>query len=233
MKKQVQKIFLIIILFYSCQLSTKKQISFNPEKSMVLAINFNCRDGEEIIIYDENKKPYLTIILSTNDSENDKLIFISDTLLFSDYERYKEPIISKNNFNPLCFFPEYNISYFEANKINDNGELKYLIKLSEIKLGYISLNRNINIENWSDFLLNKSINGDEMEVFDKPTEVSKSKNVNLKELDYNYTIIKVENDWVQVKCNDECGGNCPNFNAIGWVRWRKDGKIIVNLGYIC
>ena len=50
---------------------------------------------------------------------------------------------------------------------------------------------------------------------------------------YNYFSVEINGDWLRVQCDDNCDG-CPENEIIqGWVRWRKNDKLLIKIGYFC
>lgn len=50
-----------------------------------------------------------------------------------------------------------------------------------------------------------------------------------------YIPIKIEGDWLKVKDNKVCfpGPDPLKEVLIGWIRWRKDGEVILDVRYLC
>jgi len=50
---------------------------------------------------------------------------------------------------------------------------------------------------------------------------------------YSYEVIKLDGDWLQVRCWSDCEG-CPDGRVItGWVKWKDEDKLLIELYYIC
>lgn len=53
--------------------------------------------------------------------------------------------------------------------------------------------------------------------------------------DYTYISVEIKGDWLKVRDDKDCyPGEEPSKKIIeGWIRWRKDGKIIINVAHSC
>ncbi len=53
-----------------------------------------------------------------------------------------------------------------------------------------------------------------------------------------YCVIEVKGDWIKVRldCNEDptpCNQMECNSSAIGWIRWRKDNKLLIQCSFLC
>ena len=50
---------------------------------------------------------------------------------------------------------------------------------------------------------------------------------------YSYTVKKILGDWIFVECLKTCE-ECPKGkNLLGWIRWKRDKVLLVDLFYFC
>ena len=142
---------------------------------------------------------------------------------------YTEPSSSKLKDDILAYYPEYYIIHFQANIASDS---LYRVKIKgQDKL--IKKGRFMEYISWPEYILRfYAITDDSNPLRDIPAV---SGNI-LKGLNYEalgFICTEISGDWVKVKCFKECEG-CPGGKEIsGWLRWRKNGKVILKQKYTC
>jgi hypothetical protein len=126
------------------------------------------------------------------------------------------------------FDPEYDMMYFDCKGVN-NG--KYLVIVNDsIKL----------IDSSSTFVVFQTIQEHILSSYISLTEKSPLRKINSDTssiidnyLNYWYIPIKIKDDWLKVKCFKDCEG-CPESGVFeGWVRWKNNGELLIELFYSC
>ena len=125
-----------------------------------------------------------------------------------------------------AYYPDFGVFVMDAKKIGDfeyevvvNGEWK------KIK------NKNLYYCDWNIFIKNLIIK------LPKNVNLYSKRNVQSKKVSSNkieiYNVLEVNGDWIKVECNSKCE-NCNKQKTFqGWVRWKKDNKLLVDLYYVC
>lgn len=190
---------------------------------------------DSLQILNKDETSYLFLKKINNDSINVKIFenkLIGENIkklesifpfYFYDNKKYNIPL--PQNFT-RAYYPNDGVIVIDANKINNkyfeifiNGEWKF-IKSTTLKY-----------KNWESFLkqtfIKLSVNN----------RIYIKKNLNSKELiypnDISFKVLKVRGDWIKVECNDICE-ECNSPKKIrGWVKWKSDKILLINIVYIC
>lgn len=133
----------------------------------------------------------------------------------------------------LCarqFYPEYGIAHFDCLAVDDEY---YIVTFGDGpgKTKKIAKDKNkFEFRTWSDYILKSKI------AFEPGQDKILTSPSGRDELKINTRIsllpLKVDGDWVQVKCDIDCS-ECPAQDIIGWMRWRENDRLLINLGVIC
>lgn len=137
-----------------------------------------------------------------------------------EYDYYNQ------NFNPLAFHPDYSllalkVSGIEKNKyeviVNENTRLKKYIKKEESFLEY---------ENWEEHILNVYAIDFDAEHNPLRKEPNKQANQIPYISDNFYRPRRIEGNWLQVTWKEK-----QNTHS-GWLKWKEDGKLLIELIYL-
>lgn len=125
------------------------------------------------------------------------------------------------------FYPEYDI--FVADCIGKkDGKFKILVNGS---VKYLPDNNMVDFKTYEDYILSNYV-----ALTDKsPLREDKSEKAPIipSYLESNYVPIKIKGDWLKVKCDLNCEG-CNNGKYFeGWVKWREDENILIEVYYVC
>lgn len=144
------------------------------------------------------------------------------------------------NFSPRAFHPDYYLlilSYAGEDKeryevvVNEETHLTKYFKKSDDALKF---------EAWEEHLLNTfSVDFDK-----KANPVRDAPNGNIKTVKYrkgaeygeieHYDAVEVNGDWLKIEWEVEWDAkNQPTRTESGWIRWRKDGMLIIAVSELC
>jgi hypothetical protein len=125
-----------------------------------------------------------------------------------------------------AFYPDYDIVIFDANKKANFYQI--FINGQEKKINF---SEGLKYLDWNEFIGKVYVGVTQK----SPLKVSKDKNADVVQnfKQYYYEVIDVKGDWIKVQCWKDCGG-CPVDKKIeGWVKWRDENKLLLDLYYIC
>ena len=188
-----------------------------------------------------------TEIRSDSSKYNGVLLLYSDSLqmdnesfnIYNQDNSVFSTIASKNGNEPssdklkgkiLAYYPDYYVIHFDAEKLSDGV---YKVKVgSGSKI--IRATKYVEFLSLPDYILKFFVTTTAANPLrSSPSETASD----IKGLDYkqlSFDCLEIKGDWVKVACNAQCEG-CPEgeTDITGWVRWRKDGKIIIKQHYAC
>jgi hypothetical protein len=224
--KKIIYIACVLFLFFNCNGKNENQKKMYLEPD---SIDNNTFDGIEL------KYPGVVIILP------DSIEFLKGSMLVQNEKGNiinqisfdeEERVVKFEKGTPEIreYYPDYSIIIFDGYPL-ENGNYKVIIDDSVCYLK--QLNGYTIFEKWEEHIKRTFINTDEqnplrISSFDTSEIIS-----NLNYDDLNFVVLSVKNDWVNVECDINCEG-CPEGQLIkGWIRWRKDNKLLVKLYYVC
>lgn len=220
-------IIIILVSFISCNNENHNTNSklYHKDTKQNMYVSKNLQD---------KIKGYLIILSDKIQEENGELeIYNLDKSVFAKIKsiRGNEPSNDKLVNNIYAYYPDYYIIHFQ---VSDFDEDYYKVKIGKTQK-LIQKNKFVTFFDQSKYLLeyfcitNKS---NPLRKFD-----SDESELSYKNLDYstlNFICLEVKGDWIKVKCNIDCEGCGTESNKIeGWIRWRKNGKIIIEQRYSC
>jgi len=164
----------------------------------------------------------------------DKIIFSvkNNEVCFNNkrFDLKKEEHLYREGFKVEAFYPEHGLFVLKC-YANSNG------------FYYVDFNNQFcKIRNDGDSVEFKDLESYILETYPIPTN---SNPVRTEPNDYSKTVkrfldlvfipIEIKGDWVKVIDSKDCySGEYPSKENIeGWIRWRRDGVIIINVAYIC
>ncbi|HPX46173.1 MAG TPA: hypothetical protein PK626_07305 [Bacteroidales bacterium] len=228
----------ILILFscllcFSCNYHNKKNDKFdnntqNKTQKSIRYKNYNFKqlNTPGLVRIDtyilETKYPNDTVYLIVN---NDTVDFICRDETQMEFANFKK----NSKIDIWCYDPEYHLIIFEgfdkvdkSYKVMYNGQWAYLTYLPEVTI----------YETWETHLQICSFLTSE----DNPLRIYPNDASPKIEMDYRYSSFiyeKLDGDWIYVSCDINCEG-CPNGKVVsGWLRWRKDDTLLVDIRYLC
>jgi hypothetical protein len=221
-----------LLLLFSCKVNKKESLNANKIDFIPSSINNNLKKGYLFIdiskIYYHNKK------LEINSVEKEVSFFFNGKKLNLNNKSY-DIIEDFGKYSDLvkceAFFPEYDLFIVECLKKNDGY--------------YITINTKqffIDNDKYNDLLTFKTQEEYILDVYPIPSienSLREEPNINSKIIsDYNeftFISIEIDGDWLKIKDDKECysGENPSKKDIIGWVKWRDQGKIIINIAHIC
>jgi hypothetical protein len=143
-----------------------------------------------------------------------------------------EPIIvGPKKIDILAYYPDYYIMIFHAKALDDG---KYLVELNgEEKL--IKSQTGLTIyQTPEQYIAECLVDTDKSNPLRKaPNENAPQKSFSGTYDDIFFEVTEVKGDWIGVRCLKICEGCPKNVLVSGWLKWRSNGKIIVNVSYVC
>lgn len=217
-----------LVLFSMCSLKPDKKStngSDNIDQSQsnkgIIYINISSiyRDGGEIIFSDENSDTTISI-------KNRHINFKDGSFdIKEDEHLYKEKILVKD------YYPEYGLFVLNCVRIEKDY---YVVEVNSKQLRLLKSTKNhIVYKELEEYIMDVyPIVSDDHPLKESPSIDSKTIQ-HKKNMTFN--TIKVEGDWILVETDNDCySGASPSEESIrGWMRWRKDDMIIIDVAYIC
>jgi hypothetical protein len=183
------------------------------------------------VVEDINETGILVLYTGNYTESTSYKILNLDKSVFTEIKSREgnEPSAPKLKNKILAYYEDYYIFHFYA-KVSKDASF-YLIKVGQ-EFKMIEIGKNMRFYSWEEYVLKFYCSATE----NNPLRVSPTAVAEKVKVDYEHTSFKckeIKNDWVRVECDIDCEG-CPNNKAItGWIRWRKDGKIILKQHYSC
>jgi len=184
------------------------------------------------IVFKSQSQDKVLMLYQGNYSEETKYkILNSDKTLFAKIESVNgnEPSCPKLKEKILAYYDDYYIFHFRAKQSTLPNYFEVQIG-SALKL--IEKSNTMMIISLEDYILKYYCSASEQ----NPLRISpndKSKSITINYEDVGFSCLEIEGDWVKVRCNRECE-SCPNGkNITGWIRWRRNGKLILKQYYNC
>ena len=154
-----------------------------------------------------------------------KSLIINDTVL--DIKE-SDLTLLKKYIGSMYFYPEYDI--FIADYLGKYRG-KYKIELAGSEKLIDNVDELLQFQSIEDHVLSSYIVLNETTpLLEKPYETANRINGYK---DYSYIPIEIRGDWLRVKCDKDCEG-CPKERALeGWVKWKNNDNLLIELYYIC
>lgn len=243
------KLLIFILLFLSsCNRSHKVGIQTQKEKaSNKPEVVIPEKKPETNIVGQEINAGYIFINLYAIYSSGDRLVIpernASDSLAFNgkkisfgnkSYDIIEDSGYYKENIKCVSYDPEYNLFIVKTNGMDKDGN--YIVEIND--KDYL-----INREEYSSILEIKTPEKYILESYPKlkrdgstplRKEPSEDSEIIANYLDYLYVPIKIQGDWLYVKDDKDCYIEEPSETDIyGWIRWRENGEIIIDVAHSC
>lgn len=143
----------------------------------------------------------------------------------------EEPAADKElNKNILTYFPFYFAIHFKAASMGDSS---YTVMVGD-KYKIIRKGQYTQLLSWPQYILKYLCAADKDNPLRKSPDDNSPEIKNLAYDELSFKAIEIKGDWINVRCFFECEG-CPESNKklSGWIRWRKEGEIIIHNYYGC
>lgn len=139
------------------------------------------------------------------------------------HEKYKT---SLPRLSIRAFYTDESVVVFDAVKVNNiykvfiNGSWK-IIKQS----------KGVEYQDWVSYMKRVYIKTNKTHPLYKESNVKST--VISDNVEYSYKVLEVKGDWINVECSKECEG-CPDNKVLrGWIKWKDNNIIIIDLFYAC
>ena len=195
------------------------------------------------------------LVFNTSGNLNrDTKIFNFDNSLFATFNLAKNGIVvegeseSLSNFSnadnslrisesffPKEFYPDQLVIQFEYTDISNGVVTIILDKKKGISKRIILEKGLYTVEPWKMHLI-----GCMVDFNSKINPIKKDKLEDAAVVDYNETddvifiITEISGDWIRIECAERCDFQCSlRDKVVGWVRWKKEGNLLIKLSYSC
>jgi len=145
-------------------------------------------------------------------------------------DQQQEPYLSTLKGKIRAYYPDYYIIHFDAAR---KSSAAFCIKVgSEVKI--VKANQFLTFLSWPDYIVSFFCATDKS----NPLRVLPNDTAQLVRIeDYDelsFRCLEVKGEWVKVTCFADCEG-CPenNTSISGWIRWKREGAIILKQYYAC
>lgn len=235
-------VFLVVILLLNCKNGkpTKVDVARNSSIDSVKTRSIK----KDTIIKKVDNKGFLFVDIwkifygsdfALLDKNRDTIISFKNKKAYIEGEEYKmmdEDGFYKKKIKVQSFDPEYGLFILKCLSFS-NGF--YKVEVNK-EVGYVQEEGN------RDVLKFKTFEEYVLDSYPIPTK-SNPLRVNPNEeasvvndyLSFTYLSVEIQGDWLKVKDDKNCfiGEEPSKKDIIGWIRWRKDGEIIIKLAQSC
>ena len=231
------------MLLLNCKNSnnpTKMDVAFRNSTDSLKKISIK----KSVIIEKKEKKGFLFVDIwkifygrdfALLDKNKDTIINFKNKKAYIEGEEYKmmdEDGFYKKKIKIQSFDPEYGLFILKCLSFS-NGF--YRVEVNN-EVGYVRE------EGYRDVLKFKTPEEYVLDSYPVPTKsnplrVNPNEDASIIEnyLDFTYLSVEIQGDWLKVKDDKDCfvGEEPSEKDITGWVRWRKDGEIIIKLAQSC
>lgn len=215
---------LVFISLFNCNnksYDNRNSINKGVEKGFLFVkISKIYHTGGELEILDRNKKVKFSF--------KNKKVFLDS----KNFEIMNEEHLYRGFIKVESFYPEYSLFILESTsekngfyQVKINGEIHFIDSKKYQDL--------LSFKTQKEYVLDSYPHPDNI----NPLRVTPHENAQIVEdfTNYVYLSVEIKGDWLKVKDDKECyiGTESSKEDIIGWVRWRKDGKIILDIRHNC
>lgn len=144
-------------------------------------------------------------------------------------EGVHEPIFSPQPCTIFAYYPEYYILFLEGYQQKDGI---YKVCLNNDTISFNHIDGVTFFETWEEHVKSSFIiTSKENPLMKIPADFSTIIDLNYNE--FSFTVVKVDKDWIYVVCDSDCEGCDDGKTVSGWVRWRENNNLLVELRYVC
>lgn len=139
------------------------------------------------------------------------------------HDKYKTPL---PKISIRAFYPDENVVVFDAIKSNTGYKVFVNGVWKEVKP-----TRGIEYQDWASYMKKVYVKANKKHPLNKEANIKSP--VISDNAEYSYKVLEVKGDWIRVECSQECEG-CPDNKILkGWIKWKDNQVIIVDLFYAC
>lgn len=139
------------------------------------------------------------------------------------HDKYKSPL---PKLSIRAFYPDENVVVFDASKDN-NGYKVFINGVWKV----IKPTKGIEYQDWASYMKKVYVKANKTRPLHK--EASTKSAVISDNVEYSYKVLEVKGNWIRVECSQECEG-CPDNKVLrGWIKWKDNQVIIIDLFYAC
>lgn len=198
----------------------KIKVDDNEEGYLFVSISDIYYHNKELSIVDEDNVPIFVFSGKTVSIGNEKFDIIEQE---SSYNK---------SIAVVSYFPENDLFILKAIKLK-NGNFKVTIN---DKQWLIDGNK------YKDILTFKTPEKYVLDGYPNPTKdnplrgaPNESSDIIANYEDYTYLSVEIKGDWLKIKDDKDCySGEKPSeTDIVGWIRWKKNGVIIIDIRHIC
>ncbi len=243
---------LIVLALFGCKErkadKDNVQMVVNSKDTTELYEKSQTKDvGKFEMIQEAPKEGFLFVDISSIYYKEDELAILGkeqDTLAFfkgstvyieeNAYDIIDQEHVYKEKVMVKSFDPEYGL--FILNCIESPTKDFYEVTINR-GIGFINkmdVKKDLlNFKTPVEFVLEGFPNPTE----DNPVRVNPSMEATIVAnfLEYSYLSVEIEGDWLKVTDDKDCypGEEPSKKDIVGWIRWRKDGKLILDVRHLC
>ncbi|MBI9038274.1 MAG: hypothetical protein JEY97_09095 [Bacteroidales bacterium] len=223
--------FILIVLTFSLL----NLCSTNQGHSKQTGNNKSENNLQGFVVVDISKIYHHNGEITIVDNENDTILHAENKTFAINGEKYEtidEEYLYKKHLNVESYDAEYGIFILKCYGLIDGF---YQVKID----GQICL---ISKDRFKEYIEFKNFEQYVMGTYPIPTQnnplriTPNDTSEILKEFDiWTFVPVEIRGDWVKVKDDKDCysGPIASKEDIVGWIRWRKDGKFILKVAYVC
>ena len=204
-----RRMFLVILFFISCLIANATM------HTGVLRINLNNFGSKSNLrIYNRDGSVYVTVF-----KEDGEVKILDDT------KKINNSILK----DIRAYYLDYGLMIFDVDPVQGNQYPVYIgNQLKFIKTNDITIFGSY--QSWNKFIASVFIKINNASSLLSDTT---HKKIIPEAEKYSYSIKKISGDWAYVECLKTCE-ECPVGKIIrGWIRWRDNNKLLIDLFYFC
>mgnify|MGYP006424802109 CR=1 FL=1 len=201
---------------------SKIEFSFEKEQEGFLFVSIRkiCYDNKELVILNDKKSPIYRF--------EGRVITINK----KKYDIIEEDYLYRDSIDVVSYDPEYSLFILKADKLSNGNYKVYINNTTGI----------IDGEKYKEVLKFKTPEQYVLDSYPGPTKenpVRANPSENSEPIpnyeSYVYESVEIKGDWLKVKNDDDCyfEEKHSKMDISGWIRWRKNGKIILDIKLLC
>jgi len=247
------KIYIVVIIlaFFSCkgnEANKDSALEFESTKDTIIAIEEEKIKSLEIdTIMEEPEEGFLFIDigdiyyqgkeLAILGKEQDTIAFFKGNNVYIEgnvYDIIEQEHLYKEKIAVKSYDPEYGLFILKCNGLDNNGSYKVLVNGSENFIKKSLSSEILDYKGYERYV----IEGRPYLFRNKKTPLRMLPNEDAEIIEgyenFLYVPLEIKGDWLKVKDDKDCYVDEPSEkDIIGWVRWRKDGEIIIDIRHLC
>ncbi|MBQ0738621.1 hypothetical protein ACFSJT_00020 [Aquimarina celericrescens] len=212
------------------QVDTEKKVSSVKQDKEVLSSNNKGYLFIEISKIYHNQGEF-----SIQGEDNTSMFYFVNknvTINGKTYDIINDEHLYKNFIEVESYFPEYGIFIIKAEKLQD-GNYAAVINGNKAKIDGVKHKAILNFKTPEQYVLDGYPNPSK----DNPVRVSPNESSDILPNygDHTYKSLEINGEWLKVKDDKDCySGEEPSKKDImGWIRWMKNGEVIIDIRHSC